>query len=109
MIRGQFYQVGADGKPDEVFYIPNVATASLVDAAYYRVNEAAVTSPPIGTLPTDTTYWEKMDTVDTYVAYDQACRRRIGEVLEVFANNPAVCKAAAVPAASGERERDPGL
>jgi hypothetical protein len=33
-----------------------------------------------------------MDQVDTYVAYDQICRRRIGEVLEVFADNPAVVK-----------------
>jgi hypothetical protein len=87
-----FYQVGADGTPDEVFYIPNVATASLVDAAYYRVKANGSGSPPPGTPPTNTTYWEPMDTVDTYVAFDQICRRRIGEVLEVFANNPAVCK-----------------
>src|SRR4029077_3625489 len=87
-----FYQVGADGKPDEVFYIPNVATHSLVDAAYYRVKATAPGSPPLGTLPTNTTYWETMDTVDTYIAFDQVCRRRIGEVLEVYADNPAVMK-----------------
>src|SRR4029077_9127687 len=85
----QFYQAGADGKPDEVFYIPNVATHSLVDAAYYRVKTG---NPPIGNPPTDTAYWEKMDTVDTYIAFDQICRRRIGEVLEVFADNPATVK-----------------
>jgi hypothetical protein len=33
-----------------------------------------------------------MDHVDTYVAFDQICRRRIGEVLEVFAHNPAIVK-----------------
>ena len=88
----QFYQAGADGKPDEVFYIPNVADHSLVDAGYYRVLEDLVNPPPIGTLPTDTAYWEPMDTVDTYVEFDQVCRRRIGEVLDVYANNPAVCK-----------------
>jgi hypothetical protein len=88
----QFYQAGADGKPDEVFYIPNVATHSLVDAAYYRVAEGALSNPPIGNPPSDTVYWEKMDAVDTYIAFDQVCRRRIGEVLSVYANNPAVCK-----------------
>jgi hypothetical protein len=88
----QFYQVAADGEPDEVFYIPNVATASLVDAAYYRVKTNGSGDPPLGVPPTNTTYWEPMDTVDTYVAFDQACRRRIGEVIDVFANNPATCK-----------------
>jgi hypothetical protein len=87
-----FYQAGADGKPDEVFYIPNVATHSLVDAAYYRVAESAPSDPPLGTAPTDTTYWETMDTVDTYIEFDQVCRRRIGEVLDMYANNPAICK-----------------
>jgi hypothetical protein len=90
----QFYQAGADGNPDEVFYIPNVTTHSLVDAAYYRVKEGAPANPPIGTAPGDTIYWEKLDAVDTYIAFDQVCRRRIGEVLEVFADNPAVCKPA---------------
>jgi hypothetical protein len=88
----QFYLAGATGKPDEVFYIPNVLTHSLEDAAYYRVKEGAIGNPPIGTPPTDTDFWEKMDQVETYVAYDQICRRRIGEVLEVFADNPAVVK-----------------
>jgi hypothetical protein len=88
----QFYLAGPDGKPDEVFYIPNVVAHSLEGAGYYRVKEDAPGSPPIGTPPTDTDSWEKMDSVDTYVAYDQICRRRIGEVLEVFADNPAISK-----------------
>lgn len=88
----QFYLTGPDGKADEVFYIPNVGTHSLKDAAYYRVKESAPGNPPVGTAPTDTAFWEKMSTVDTYVAFDQVCRRRIGEVLEVFADNPAVVK-----------------
>ena len=88
----QFYQAGADGTPDEVFYIPNVSTHSLVDAAYYRVLDTAPSDPPMGTPPDDTTYWEPMDTVDTYIEFDQVCRRRIGEVLDVYANNPAICK-----------------
>ena len=87
-----FYQAGADGTPDEVFYIPNVATQSLVDAAYYRVKANGSGNPPPGTPPTNATYWEQMDTVDTYVAFDQICRRQIGEVLDVYANNPAICK-----------------
>jgi hypothetical protein len=88
----QFYLAGPDGKPDEVFYIPNVATHSLEGAGYYRVLEGASGDPPIGTTPTDATFWEKMDQVDTYVAFDQVCRRRIGEVLEVFRDNPATVK-----------------
>jgi len=92
MTRASFYMAGPNGKPDEVFYVPNVATHSLQDAAYYRVKEDAVGDPPMGTVPTDTDFWGKMDSVDTYVAFDQICRRRIGEVLEVFADNPAVVK-----------------
>jgi hypothetical protein len=30
--------------------------------------------------------------VDAYIAFDQVCRRRIGEVLSVYGNNPAVVK-----------------
>ena len=84
----QFYLAGANGKPDEVFYIPNVLTHSLEDAAYYRVKEDAIGNPPLGTPPTDTDFWEKMDQVESYVAFDQICRRRIGEVLEVFGIRP---------------------
>jgi hypothetical protein len=86
----QFYLAGGQGTPDEVFYIPNVATHSLEGAGYYRVLETAPGNPPLGTPPSNTTFWEKMDTVDTYVAYDQICRRRIGEVLDVYGNNPFV-------------------
>jgi len=88
----QFYLADANGNPDEVFYIPNVATHSLVDAAYYRVKEGAPGNPPIATPPTNTTFWEKMGTVDTYVAFDQICRRRIGEVIDVFRQDPSVVK-----------------
>jgi len=87
----QFYLVNVNGVPDEVFYAPNVDTHSLEGAGYYRVKEDAPGNPPIGTPPSDTTFWEAF-TPDTYIAYDQVCRRRIGEVLEVYSANPAVVK-----------------
>jgi len=87
----QVYVVNADGVAEEVFYAPNVVSHSLEGAGYYRVKESAPGNPPIGTPPTDTTFWEAF-TPDTYIAYDQVCRRRIGEVLEVYSANPAVVK-----------------
>src|SRR4030095_11186965 len=71
-----------DGKPDEVFYIP--------DMLYHRVLASAGGDPPVGTLPTDTTYWETISPVDTFIAYDQGCRRAIGMVLGTYMGNPRV-------------------
>ena len=88
----QFYIVGPKGTPDEVFYIPNIATHSLDGAGYFRVRADAPGDPAIGNPPTDTAYWEAMSSVDTYIEFDQVCRRRIGEVLEIFADNPAAVK-----------------
>jgi len=87
----QFYVENLEGKPDEVFYCPNCATHSLEGAGYYRVKEDGPGNPPIGIPPTDETFWEPF-TPDTYVAYDQICRRRIGEVLDVYSANPDVVK-----------------
>lgn len=74
-----------DGTPDEVFYIPNTT--------YYRVLASAAADPPIGGLPTDTTYWEVMDTpIDTYIEYAQVCRREIGMAVGVYSQNPRLNK-----------------
>jgi len=87
----QFYVVNSEGVADEVFYAPNVDTHSLEGAGYFRVKEGAPGNPPIGTLPTDANFWEAF-TPDRYIDYDQVCRRRIGEVLEVYSANPDVVK-----------------
>src|SRR6516162_5097521 len=39
----QFHRVGANGQPDQLFWIPNVT--------YYQVNPLASTDPPVGTPP----------------------------------------------------------
>jgi hypothetical protein len=76
----QYLRVSAQGKPDEVFYIPTTS--------YYTVNIGAAGDPPIGTLPTDPAYFTHLDKINTYVAYDQTCKRAIGMVLSVFPLNP---------------------
>lgn len=82
-INHQYLRVSVlDGKPDEVFYIPNVT--------YYRVLSTALADPPVGTLPTDTTYWEVINPVDTFISYDQRCKRAIGMVYGVYGSNPRV-------------------
>lgn len=78
----QFFRVGDNGQPDELFYIPNMT--------YYRVLSTAVTDPPIGTLPTDTTYFEALTQVEPYIAYDQDRRRSIGMVIGIYASDPRV-------------------
>jgi hypothetical protein len=82
-----------DGLPDEVFYLGAAFTPASGFGAgygYYRVKADAVTDPPIGNVPTDTTYWEAISPVDTFIDYDQRDRRPIGMVLGVFNQNPRV-------------------
>jgi hypothetical protein len=74
-----------DGKPDEVFYIPNTT--------YYKANPASLIDPPLGTPPTSLSpgnpFWIPLDNpIDTYVGYDQVCKRSIGIVRGVFSSNP---------------------
>jgi hypothetical protein len=77
-----------DGQPDEVFYIPNTT--------YYKVNPDAASNPPVGESPVDTpsippVHWLQLDNpIDTYVEYDQVCKRAIGVVRGVFGQNPTV-------------------
>lgn len=100
----QYKRVNENGQPDEVFYMPHAADHTLENAAYYRVNPDASNDPPPGTRPPDvppdmgtapppppTQYWLRF-IPDTYVAYDQVCRRRIGEMLDVYADNPVTTK-----------------
>lgn len=77
----QFWIRGENNKPDEVFYIP--------DMSYYSVRADAPMDPPVGTAPTDTAYWETLDPVEQYIAYDQICKKPIGDVLGVYGGNPA--------------------
>jgi hypothetical protein len=76
----QFYRVGANGNPDELFYIPTMK--------YYVVRSNAVSDPPIGTLPTDTAFFNELTPVEAYIELDQVCRRPIGDVLSVWNSNP---------------------
>jgi len=72
-----------DGQPDEVFYIPNTT--------YYRVRSDAIGDPPVGTIPsTGTDYFEVISPVDTFIAYDQVCKRAIGTVLGIYKRDPRV-------------------
>jgi len=87
------YKVASDtdGLPDEVFYLGDsfVVGGEFGDNyGYYRVLLDAPSDPPVGTLPTDETYWEAISPVDAYVAYDQVCKRSIGRVIGVYSGNP---------------------
>lgn len=92
-----------DGLPDEVFYL---GAAYVVGGdfgagyGYYRVKSTAPADPPIGTVPTNTTYFEAISPVDTFIAYDQRDRRSLGTVLNVYGQNPRV------PTGSGLGERN---
>lgn len=78
----QFVRADANGNPDELYYLPN--------QTYYRVTADAVSDPPVGTIPTDGNYFETLDPVDTFIEYDQTCRRSIGVMLGVWKQNPRV-------------------
>jgi hypothetical protein len=82
----QIYSVRFDYvSGEEVFYIGD---ADLVGRGYYR----ALVDAAAGTLPTDTSAWETFNLVagDFYLPEHQDCRRRIGEILEVYTGNPIV-------------------
>jgi hypothetical protein len=76
----QFLKVNAEGVPDELYY----ATNSL----YYRVKSGAPADPPIGTLPTDTTYFETFTLTDRYILLDQVNQTPIGEVVAIYNSDP---------------------
>lgn len=85
----QFRVVGENGKPDEVFYLGvNPDTADYTSQGYYRVKANAPGDPPVGTAPTNTTYFEVFTLVDKFIALDQTCRRPIGEMIGVYKGNP---------------------
>lgn len=89
----QWLKINQDGVQDEVFYLGDsfVNNGPLtVNNGYYRVKSTAPSDPPIGTAPTNTTYWESMDitTVDTYIAYDQTDQRPIGRVIGAYSVDP---------------------
>jgi hypothetical protein len=82
-----------DGLPDEVFYLGDAYVVGGdfgANYGYYRVRVDAPGDPGIGDLPTDTSYWEPISPVDTFIAYDQRDRRAIGMVLNVYGQNPRV-------------------
>ena len=76
----QFYRVGFEGNPDEVY--------NPADQNYYRVNATAPTDPPVGDPPTDPVYWTLFTLTDRYILLDQVNQTPIGEVIEVFAADP---------------------
>jgi hypothetical protein len=78
----QFYQTNAEGIPDEC-YNPG-------DQLYYRVLTTALTDPPVGTLPTDTNYFEPFDLTDRYILLDQLNSTPIGDVVAIFDTDPRI-------------------
>lgn len=69
------------GVPDEVFYIPTTS--------YWKVDPDALSDPTLGVPPSATTDgWLELSPVDTYVAYNQTCKRAIGQVLGVYGRDP---------------------
>lgn len=78
----QFYRVNTGTDLGQLFYIPNMT--------YYDVVPTAGIDPPIGTLPTNTTYFTPTDltTFERYIAYEQTCQRTIGELMGIYNGNP---------------------
>jgi len=61
---------------DELYYV--------TDGNYYK----AIGTPPLGTLPTDTTYFEPLTLVSRYIALDQPGHRPIDQVVGIYYGNP---------------------
>lgn len=81
----QFYRVNAVGLPDEVFYIPTTS--------YWKVDVDAPSDPVVGVPPSSTTDgWVELDPVDTYIEYNQVCKRAIGQVYGVYGTDPRISR-----------------
>jgi hypothetical protein len=78
----QFFRVGIEGTPDQLYY--------PVDGNYYQVLATAPTDPPVGTLPTNATYFAPLTMTDRYIMLDQVNQTSIGQVLAVFDTDPRV-------------------
>lgn len=67
-----------EGEQSEVYYIPG--------DKYYR----AITNPPVGTLPTNATYFEEIEAneLDKYIAYEQYGKQAIGQIYGVYGSSP---------------------
>lgn len=80
------------GQPDEVFYLGSgfvTASGSFgANFGYYRVIASAANDPPIGTVPTNPAYFAALSPVDTFIEYDQPCKRAIGIVRGIYSRNP---------------------
>jgi hypothetical protein len=72
--------VNLEGLQDELYY--------STDGKYYRVKSSAPGDPPVGTLPTDTTYFEPIDVSDRYILLDQVNQTPIGDVITIFDTDP---------------------
>jgi hypothetical protein len=95
----QFYKLNADMTQDECFY--------QTDRLYYRVKADAPSDPPVGTLPTNTTYWEPADIADRYILLDQLNSTPIGEAIAIFDTDPRINQshyASKIPFRPNERE-----
>lgn len=65
---------------DEVYYVAN--------KKYYKVKGTA--TPPLGTVPTDTVYWDPLEAPSTYVARDQLGQPPVGKVIGVYKSDPSL-------------------
>jgi hypothetical protein len=95
----QFYKVNTEGKADELYY--------GVDTLYYRVKASAPTNPPVGTVPTNTIYFETFSLSDRYILMDQPNQTPIGEAITVFDTDPRINQyhyASKIPFRPNERE-----
>lgn len=71
------YSSGQDDG-SEIYYVPN--------ETYYR----AIGNPPVGTLPTNATYFEEIpiDELDRHIAYSQNGKQDIGQIYGVYGSSP---------------------
>lgn len=72
----------AQGENSEFYYIAN--------EKYYRAKSPSIGDPPIGTLPTNATYFEEIlfSDLDRHIAYEQHGKQDIGQIYGIYASSP---------------------
>jgi hypothetical protein len=69
-------------------FVPGETVIYVGDLKYYKVKESIDVAPPIGTPPTNTTYWLPVTDYGNFIPFDQKCRRPMGMVLGVYPGDP---------------------
>ena len=95
----QYVRINPEGRPDEVYW---------TTIGYYKVVATAANDPPVGTPPSNTTYFTPF-TPEPFIERDQVGQRALGTVLGVYSSDPSLDLTDAIDIALPFRPSERGI